>query len=168
MATENSIYRIHPEVLSDQNPQPAGDVGVGGPQNSAVQVTPPAEFTQVGGFDASEILKIWVVVLAGKTGSVRAKMPIDSDAVGVQFWGNEWSGWAQIKVDGIIRWVGDTYNLRSYVEIYDLSPGTHIVTVEALGQVGEAKGSGEVRVAAFGYGLVGSKKHKVFLPISMK
>lgn len=167
MATANSIYRILPEVLSDQNPQPGGEVGVVSGQTPTVQVTPPAEFKQ-DEFDTGKILKISVVVLTGKNGSVYSTMPTNSDAVGVQFWGNQWSGWAQIKVDGIIRWVGDTQNLRSYVEIYDLSPGTHTVTVEALGQVGEAKGSGEVRVAAFGYGVARSKKHKVFLPIAMK
>lgn len=169
MATENSIYRILPEILSAQHEQPVGEVGIKDLlANAAVQIIPPADTQLDNGPEGGGLLKVWVVTLLGGTGKVQATLQTPTTAVGVQFWGNAGCGWAQIRVDNHIRWVGNTVNLRSYVEIYDLTPGTHVVTVETLGQQGQPDGGSEVRVAGFGYGVVGSMKNKVFLPIAHK
>lgn len=57
-------------------------------------------------------------------------MPVDTDVVGVRFWGNERSSWAQIKVDGIIPWVGNTQNLRNYLLIF--SEAFYVTSVETV------------------------------------
>lgn len=82
---------------------------------------------------------------------------ITSDEVtslGVQFWGDEESGWARVSVDGRTVWRGSTYgedgDFVRYLEVADLEPGSHTVHVEATGRMGSGGGD-EVTVAFFGF-----------------
>ncbi len=45
---------------------------------------------------------------------------------------------------------------------------THTITDEALGQPGKPSGGSEVRIVAFGYGVVSNERQKVFLPFVVK
>lgn len=168
MATSNSIYKVYPEVISAKNPQPPKLIAIKDEEQGQVYSNHISEYLLMDGPDGSHLLKMWVVRLSGVGNSIYTTTQIATTQVGVQFWGDENSGWAQIKIDGLIRWVGNTLHSQEYVEIDDLDMRNHTITVEALGQPGSPSGGSEVRIVAFGHGVVGSERYKVFLPIITK
>ncbi|NJN94469.1 MAG: hypothetical protein HC875_10445 [Anaerolineales bacterium] len=61
-------------------------------------------------------------------------------AMGVQFMGDPYQGWARVLFDGVEVWRGDTAAIWSkhgrhggYIEISGLAPGPHTLRAESLG-----------------------------------
>lgn len=95
---------------------------------------------------------------------VRFDMFHRETSIGVQFACAETCGWGQIRVDDEVRWIGNTYKMTDYVEIYLLPAQSHVVIIESLGHSGGNGSKGEVRFMAFGVGVL----HRIFLPIIIK
>lgn len=164
MATANSIFRIHPEVLSKQNFKPHRWLSVKSTDTQHIVTQPFLNLEERESPPNSENQQMYAVTLPQAGSIVFTTIQESTTQVGVQFWCDENCGWAQIKIDDVIRWVGNTLNLKDYIEIYDLTNAQHTVKVESLGQKGSESGGRDVRIAGFGYGAVNSKKYVVYLP----
>ena len=120
--------------------------------------SPPAEVTIT---DSGGLWRFhgWIALME-KGQWIEANIQANASNVGVQFWGDTNDGWGRVLVDGQEVWRGNTYGsdvnypgsaFVKYLEISGLTPGTHTVRVENLGQVG-AGGGDDVAVYFFGYG----------------
>ena len=91
-----------------------------------------------------------------------------TSTIGVQFWGDENDGWAQVTVDGEYEWRGNTRNNKSYVEITDLPFAEHTVRIEALGDAGATGGGSHVTIAGISCQRLGpgsTVNQRIFLPL---
>jgi hypothetical protein len=100
---------------------------------------------------------------------------VGTTAVGVQFYGDSNDGWARVLVDGTEVWTGDTYgpgvgpdSFIKYLEVSELTPGSHTVRVENMG-INGAGGGNDVTIYFFGFRQSqGGRSHQVFLPLVIK
>lgn len=87
----------------------------------------------------------------------QAASPTGYSALGIQFWGDQTNGWAQVTLDGVEVWRGDVtafgtdgVNYFVFVEITGIDAGPHTLRAEVLGQPGKAGGD-NVPVFYFAY-----------------
>jgi hypothetical protein len=159
-----SIFKIFPAVLRKGNAQPTRLVPINDPAITKFKVM--GKDLQVVDPAATEPLRLTVLELSEEESAVEISFTEQSREVGVQFWGNEQSGWATIWVDGFERWRG---NLAAdgaqdhYVEIQRLPLQAHKVRVIALGEAGREGGGVTVQIAALG---VGPTAHRTFIPVA--
>lgn len=106
----------------------------------------------------------YVQTLPAYQGKLVYRTQTSTDSVGVQFYCKQSCGWAQIRVDGEIRWIGNTYNMDDYVEIFRLPYDHHDVEVESLDYSDGERSDGVIRILAFGEGVL----HRIYLPIISK
>ncbi|WP_319507612.1 LamG-like jellyroll fold domain-containing protein [uncultured Methanolobus sp.] len=99
----------------------------------------------------------WIALMNSESW-VEATTTVETDNLGMQFWGDDNDGWAQVLVDGSEVWIGDTYSpldepYVKYLKITGLTKGTHTIRVENMGLAGEGMGSD---VTIYFFGLEGS------------
>jgi len=155
----NSAAQLtHFEIIRGQNPTPQHTIRTDHPWVRTGGQIWRGNFRVVNDDPESE-LPLLALIEKGSWVEITFEEP--TTAVGVQFWGDDNDGWANILLDGTdltknLAWNGNTMGVsgapfESYIEIRDLSRDKHVLRVEATGKAGRDGGDIHVTMAAFGW-----------------
>ena len=146
-----SIRLIDGDIRSSQNPPGVFVYASPGYANR------PDGFSVITGGSTS-YWEAWIFLY--DNGWIEITNLVDVNSMGVQFWGDFNDGWARVIFDGTEIWSGDTYgpslpdpnSFVKYLEISNVSPGSHTLRVQHMGIPG-VEGGTDVTVLGFGFRL---------------